>query len=315
MPGSDQPALPNGPSSSDKKVTASLPAAIIASPDRRSGLAATPTSQPLSFSPATTRPLPFQNQPSTTRILTTVKLPSIPENTSQRIPVVIKGELKRKPAPAELPHTIHRKRRLVVSLLGVLILFLITGLTLLSVSPLGHEIGLNFNPLQAGSNLFNNQNSGLSSFVAQATATAIYHRQIDGYDPYAYGVQTITNGENSLDWPTGQCTSWANYRYHQLTGFWVAWNGNADQWVAGAQAAGWNVSQTPHVPSIIVLMPYIQGASGYGHVAVVESIVLNSSPTTVDTSDMNWWANGGGWDKVSDVDFTAGSGVYFIWHS
>jgi hypothetical protein len=29
---------------------------------------------------------------------------------------------------------------------------------------------------------------------------------------------------------------------------------------------------------------------------------------------MNWWADGGGWDKVSSFDFTVGSGVYFVWH-
>ena len=81
--------------------------------------------------------------------------------------------------------------------------------------------------------------------------------------------------------------------------------------MAGARAAGWNVSQSPHVPSIIVLMPYVQGAYGYGHVAVVES----ASGNTVHTSNMNWWNGGGGWDRISNADFTVGSGVYFIWHS
>jgi surface antigen len=54
----------------------------------------------------------------------------------------------------------------------------------------------------------------------------------------------------------------------------------------------------------------VQGASAYGHVAVVESLV---NSTTVHTSNMNWYANGGGWDRVSYYDFTTGSGVYFIW--
>ncbi|HET8844392.1 MAG TPA: CHAP domain-containing protein, partial [Ktedonobacteraceae bacterium] len=143
--------------------------------------------------------------------------------------------------------------------------------------------------------------------------TAVYYQQNDGYDPSSGGAQQVTNGVGSLNWPVGQCTSWANARYHELMHYWVSWSGNANQWVAGAQAAGWNVSTTPHVPSIIVLMGGVQGASSmYGHVAVVES-QINSN--TVHTSNMNWWANGGGWDIVSYVDFTVGPGVYFVWHS
>lgn len=114
----------------------------------------------------------------------------------------------------------------------------------------------------------------------------------------------------SLNWPVGQSTYWANLRYHQLTNYWVAWHGNANQWVDGARGVGWDVSQTPHSPSIMVLMSYVQGAGFYGHVAVVESINGN----TVHTSNMDWSANGGGLNKVSYADFTVGSGVYFIWH-
>jgi len=205
---------------------------------------------------------------------------------------------------------------LLVHVIGMALLLLVTALTLLSVTPLGHDIGVTFNPLQLGSNLLtHNQNPSLTSLVAQATATAVYHRQTDGFDPNATSGQIVGNGQGSLNWPIGQCTYWANSRYHTLTGHWVPWNGNADQWVAGARSAGWNVSQTPHVPSIIVLMPGVQGASNYGHVAVVENLVTAATPTTVHTSNMNWYANGGGWDKVSYVDFTVGSGVYFVWHS
>jgi surface antigen len=99
--------------------------------------------------------------------------------------------------------------------------------------------------------------------------------------------------------------------YHQLTDYWVAWKGHPYQWVTGARAAGWHVSPMPHASSIMVLMPYVQGAGGYGHVAVVEGINADGS---VHTSDMNWFINGGDWDKVSYADFTAGAGVYFIWH-
>lgn len=136
-----------------------------------------------------------------------------------------------------------------------------------------------------------------------------------GVQVTANPAQTIANGATSLSWPVGQSTYWANLRYHQLTDYWVSWNGNADQWVSGARAAGWNVSQTPHVPSIIVLMSFVQGASEYGHVGVVEKLLPNSNPLAVDTTNMDWQTNGGGWDIVSHATFTVGPGVYFIWHS
>lgn len=100
-------------------------------------------------------------------------------------------------------------------------------------------------------------------------------------------------------------------RYHQLTGYWVPWLGNAYQWAYGAQVSGWVVSATPRVPSIIVLQPYVQGAGGYGHVAIVERINPDGS---VYTSNYNWYANGG-WDTLSYWTFKPGPGVSFVWHS
>lgn len=305
----------------------------------RSGLASAPglnepeaLSGPLQAGENTTRPTPESQAPATGQLSSlvptttgqltninlarvwTATLPSVSENTtSQRIPVVIKGSMK-KPAPVSSRQSVsHGKRRLFVTLFGVLMLVLVTGLALYSVAPLGRDIGANWNPLaQSGSNVIPNQNIGISNLVAQATATAVFHQQTDGYS--GGGVQTIGNGVGSLNWPVGQCTYWANSRYHQLAGFWVPWSGNANQWVAGARGAGWTVSTSPHVPSIIVLMAGVQGASSYGHVAAVENIVAGASPVTVHTSNMNWYANGGGWDVVSYQDFTVGSGVYFVWH-
>ncbi|HEY0757166.1 MAG TPA: CHAP domain-containing protein [Ktedonobacteraceae bacterium] len=238
-------------------------------------------------------------------------LAEIAESPTKRVPVVIKASLKRPdPAPPPLPPDLHKKRRLQIKLLGVGLLVAIILLALFTATPLGHEIDLgNFSGRSDGS-VLTGQNPGSSNPIAQATATAIYHRKTDGYDPSFYGSQLVGNGSNSLVWPLGQCTYWSNYEYHHLTGYWVSWNGNADQWVTGARQAGWNVSQAPHVPAIMVMMPDVQGSSGYGHVAVVESVTGN----TVHTSNMNWWANGGGWNRVSSVDFTVGRGIYFVWH-
>ncbi|HXR66117.1 MAG TPA: CHAP domain-containing protein [Ktedonobacteraceae bacterium] len=233
------------------------------------------------------------------------------EGSSSRNPVVIKGEMKKRISPHVSPHS-RTKRRLLVSASGVLILFMVTGFALLVASPLGHNMGLNLSGQPTGTTLIAG-NSNDVSLISQATATAVSYQHNDGYDPYSNGGVTITDGSGSLNWPVGQCTFWANYRYHELTGHWVSWSGNAAQWVAGARQAGWNVSSDPHVPSIIVLMPYVQGAYGYGHVAVVESVNDNASPVTVHTSNMNWFNGGGGWDKESTYDFTVGTGVYFVW--
>ncbi len=297
----DQPV--SGPLGAGENTPASSPTV----PIQPSNAPTPSTGQLTPLTPAITRQLSaLQNSPGVTRVL-----PGISENTSQRIPVVIKGEMKKIAAPSPLPPPVQKKRRLLVSLAGIVILLLMTTIVLLSASPLGQEIGLSISSLQQGS-LFNNHNPTVNGLIAQATATAVYHQQTDGYDPYYSGNQIFTNGTTSLAWPAGECTYWANSYYHQLTGYWISWNGNADQWVAGAQKAGWNTSSSPHVPSVIVLMPGTQGASrAYGHVAVVESVTGN----TVHTSNMNWYANGGGFDRVSNVDFTTGPGVYFVWHS
>ncbi len=116
-------------------------------------------------------------------------------------------------------------------------------------------------------------------------------------------------GNNNL-FPYGQCTYWADERYHRLYGIYVPWMTNSDawQWTARANEFHWNVSSTPTVGAILVLQSWVQGAGGYGHVAVVEKILANGH---VMTSNMNW---GGGGANVTNVDFTPGSGVSFITH-
>ena len=226
---------------------------------------------------------------------------------SQRLPVIIKGEMKKRPRDKR---PISTKRRLIVTVAGLLVLILITGGTLLSVSPLGHDLGLSMPGIGGvGTGLFASNKTNLDGLQVQATATAVSNKVNDGNS--GYNSVSVSTGSGSLNWPYGQCTYWANYRYQQLSGHYVNFTGNAWQWYAGAIAAGWNVSDTPHSPSIIVLAPYNpQGSYGYGHVAVVEKII---SSTEVLTSNMNWYANGG-WGIVSDWNFTTGSGIHFIWY-
>lgn len=253
-------------------------------------------------------PLPpslLNTQPGVTRVLTS----TLSNSTTgmMRSPTVIKATGKKKTQSIRPP----QGRKHVISIAALILLVLITGGTLLAVSPLGRELGRGFNPVPTGETHFFNDgsNTDLKLVSQQATATAVVYQQNDGYDPNSVSTGAVVTG-SPTSWPYGYCTYWANARYHELTGNWVTWIGNAYQWVDGASQAGWHVSSSPHIPSIIVLMPGVQGASGYGHVAVAEKML---SSTTVSTSNMNWYTNGGGFGIVSYADFSVGAGVYFVW--
>jgi surface antigen len=108
--------------------------------------------------------------------------------------------------------------------------------------------------------------------------------------------------------PYGQCTWWANQRYHQLHGSFVPWrtNANAFQWANRAREYGWHVSGTPTVGSIIVLQPNVDGAYGLGHVGVVEQILTDGR---VMASSMNWGKHP---SMVTENPYVLGPGVSFI---
>jgi LysM repeat protein len=108
--------------------------------------------------------------------------------------------------------------------------------------------------------------------------------------------------------PYGQCTWWAAQRFYQLHGVYVPWIANADawEWAARAYQYHWQVSSQPSPGAIINLQPWVQGAYGLGHVAVVERVLSNGD---VIASNMNW---GLYWWEVTDVEFSPGPGVSFI---
>jgi surface antigen len=281
------------------------------------------TSQPFSSSqlmnyppsPAITRALYDPNMsPGVTRNLAELETGAVPAvrrtTTSLRQPVVIRSTGKKSSGTMRPP----KGRRWVVQLAVTGLLLLIAVVTLITVIPAGTRGEMGFNPFQPIMNLANS-GSNNPNLLAQQAATVTAVTQ-DGYESgktgqtYA-GLPTAPPGTGGYDGFTyGQCTYYADYRYHQLTGFWVPWGGNAWQWAAGASASGWIVSSTPHVPSIIVLQPYVQGAGGYGHVAVVEKI---NSDGTVYATNWNWYANGGGWARWSSWNFSPGPGVSFVW--
>lgn len=228
--------------------------------------------------------------------------------TALRQPVLIRGTGKKREEPVR-PTS---KRRLVIHLaVTALLAFTVLG-TLIAVVPAGSEAhnGV-FGIFQPIMNLVNTRNNNVGNIAAQqATATAVTQ---DGYDAGAQtygGIPAAPQGSGGGGLGRffyGQCTYWANMRYHQLTGVWVPWLGNANQWTAGAINSGWVVSGTPKVPSIIVLQAGVQGAGYYGHVAVVEKINADGS---VLTSNWNWAGN---WGVETFVTFRPGPGVAFVW--
>jgi surface antigen len=158
----------------------------------------------------------------------------------------------------------------------------------------------------------------LSSYNHIANANLIYIDQIvcipghgstttasssSGTNTYAY----VSRGSNNA-FPYGQCTWWADQRFDQLHGFYVPWMTNSDawEWTARAYQYGWHVSSTPSVGAIIDLQPYVQGAYGLGHVALVEQVLSNGD---VIASTMNWGVD---YWKVVNVQFSPGPGVTFI---
>ena len=263
-------------------------------------------------SPAVTRQLPDVQTGTLPSVGTTTSLPSIGTITSLRQPVVIPATGKKSRGTMRPP----RGRRWVVSSFALVVLVVITLLTGFIVLPLATGNHLGFNLSAGDSKLYqNNDPNSNASLVAQAATATAFVQHNDGYDPTSNnggGTLYTGSGVTPNRFAFGQCTYWADMRYDQLAGRFVDWIGNAYQWYYGAKSApGWIVSSTPHVPSIIVLQPYVQGAGYYGHVAVVERI---NSDGSVYASNMNWYANGG-WDRESFWTFMPGSGVSFVWHT
>lgn len=277
--------------------------------------------------------------PLVTRELTEVKtdafsaIPLHRDTTTLRHPVIIRGT-GRKSSSLRPPES---RRKPAMHAIVTIVLALVVLSALFAVLPVGTNgkssilksiMGVPNDQMNIA-----NVRGNDTALIAQQAATATVVTT-DGYDHGAAvyaGVPTAppsmsgstgstggstggapTSGGGGLDhFFYGQCTYWANMRYHAITGHYVTWQGNADEWYAGALNAGWVVSSTPHIHSIIILQPYVQGAGAYGHVAVVESI---PSPGVVNASNWNWYANGGfGILSYWNFNYPA-AGVSFAWY-
>ena len=284
---------------------------------------ASPTPEPISSpgiteplteqdtSPGLTRVLPFNSSPGVTRLLPELHSGAPASNGTTkalRQPTFIRGSGKKSPGMIRPP----KGRNWVINSAILAVMLVTTLVAAFAVVPLatGNKFGFTLNPF-SDNHVATNNPSFNSSLIAQAATATAFVRQ-DGYDQSGStnGGPVVTGSGGLYRFAYGQCTFWANERYHALTGYWVPWLGNAYQWAYGASASGWVVSSSPHVPSIIVLQPGVQEAGGYGHVAVVERI---NSDGSVYTSNYNWYANGG-WAYLSYWTFKPGPGVVFVWH-
>jgi surface antigen len=297
-------------------------------PAATSGNSLTPTPSTSTASGSQTRAL----SPLATRELTEVQtdafsaVPLHRNTTTLRQPVIIRGTGK-KSSSLRPPES--RRKPATHAIVTVMLALVVLG-ALFFVMPVGTNGQSSlFKSIVGGPNgqmNIANVKGNDTALIAQQAATATVVTQ-DGYDPGAAVYAGVPTAPPSMGGSTGgapvstgggldrffygQCTYWANMRYHAITGHYVTWLGNADEWYAGALNAGWVVSSTPHIHSIIVLQPYVQGAGGYGHVAVVESI---PSPGVVNASNWNWYANGG-WATLSYWNFNyPAAGVSFIWY-
>ena len=133
------------------------------------------------------------------------------------------------------------------------------------------------------------------------------HKPVPVKHPIKHPVDPPIKGTGDY-FPYGQCTWWASYRYFQLHGIYVPWKTQADawEWTARARVFHWHISSTPSRGAIINLQPWVEGAYGLGHVAVVEKVLKNGH---VIASNMNWGAY---YWEVTDVEFTPGPGISFI---
>lgn len=106
-------------------------------------------------------------------------------------------------------------------------------------------------------------------------------------------------------YPVGQCTWGAKQAAPWVGNYW----GNANQWIASAQAAGHSVGSTPVVGAVAV-WPNDPYSGGYGHVAVVTAVQSASNIQVVESNYLGhqYVGNFRGWFNPNST-----STVYYIY--
>ena len=118
---------------------------------------------------------------------------------------------------------------------------------------------------------------------------------------------TPTTNTAGNTYPVGQCTWGVKSLASWVGNYW----GNANQWIASAQAAGHSVGTTPQAGAVAV-WPYDGGA--YGHVAYVTAV---QSSTNIQVMEANYAGNSSignyrGWFNPTSSTWGGGT-VYYIY--
>ena len=157
--------------------------------------------------------------------------------------------------------------------------------TILTLSEL-----LSLNGLQANSYIFPGDSlkiSGAGAATATPSAPATDNSQSSANTNNNWGTvdNGYTNSNNTVSstntYPYGQCTWYVKGDLNWVGNYW----GNAVDWASTAVAAGHTVNSVPTVGSIAYFAAGVQGASSYGHVAVVDSV---NADGTVTISEANY---------------------------
>ncbi len=149
---------------------------------------------------------------------------------------------------------------------------------------------LSLNGLQANSYIFPGDSlkiSGAGAATATPSAPATDNSQSSANTNNNWGTvdNGYTNSNNTVSstntYPYGQCTWYVKGDLNWVGNYW----GNAVDWASTAVAAGHTVNSVPTVGSIAYFAAGVQGASSYGHVAVVDSV---NADGTVTISEANY---------------------------
>lgn len=150
-------------------------------------------------------------------------------------------------------------------------------------------------------NLPENERPGYVAPAPAVTSIAYYAGSGAGFGGNTW---RIAVGTPDGPYAHGNCTLYA-YNRRIALGLPVGSNwGNASSWAYNAQRDGLSVNNTPAVGAIM------QNGGGYGHVAIVESILPNGD---VSISEMNAYVSGGGYNIVSGRIVSAGNAGQYLY--
>lgn len=155
-------------------------------------------------------------------------------------------------------------------------------------------------------NLPENERPGYVTPAPAVIATTVTSTNYYAGSGAGFGGNTWRIGVGTSDGPYahGNCTLYA-YNRRVALGLPAGSNwGNASSWAYNAQKDGLLVNNTPSVGAVM------QNGGGYGHVAIVESILPNGD---VSISEMNAYVSGGGYNIVSGRIVSAGNASQYLY--